>query len=77
MFDRLFRAHPAEVGESYGEHMLTAGGFGVALIGAGLACLVHAVVPALFEKTGSRTIVRLHDRMVAGRRRRANGIVDA
>jgi hypothetical protein len=37
---------------------------------AGLACLVHAVLPFLFVKTGSRTISVLHDRMVANRVRK-------
>ena len=31
----------------------------------GLAALVHGVVPALFERTGSRVVRRLHDRMAA------------
>lgn len=68
---RLFTDHPASVGESYGEHMAVATSFGLHLIGAGLACLVHAVFPFLFVKTGSRAIATLHDRMVANRRRHA------
>ena len=69
MIDRIFNEHPASVGESYGEHLATAGGFGLALIGAGLACLFHGCVPALFERTGSRAIERLHARMLVNRRR--------
>lgn len=68
---RLFTDHPASVGESYGEHMAVATGFGLRLLGAGLACLVHAVFPFLFVTTGSRAITQLHDRMVANRRRHA------
>ena len=43
----------------------------VRLLAAGLACLVHALLPFLFVKTGSRAIVELHERMVAKRHRHA------
>jgi hypothetical protein len=56
----LFTKHPREVGESYGEHLSHAGSTGFTLIGAGLACLVHAVLPFLFVNTGSNIIRRLH-----------------
>lgn len=68
--NRLFNEHPNSVGESYGEHMGVAFGFGWRMVLAGLACLVHAVLPFLFVKTGSRTITVLHDRMVANRVRK-------
>lgn len=55
-----FTDHPTEVGESYPEHLRHAGGVGLVLIGAGLACVVHAVLPFVFVNTGSRTIKRLH-----------------
>ena len=67
----LFTDHPATVGESYVEHLEMASGFGFRMVLAGLACLVHAVLPFLFEKTGSRAITELHERMVAKRRRAA------
>lgn len=69
MLDRFFLAHPRSVDESYVQHMRMAGGFGVAMIMAGIACLVHAVVPGLFARTGSDAIARLHHRMLAGRDR--------
>ena len=65
----LFNDHPATVGESYGEHLAAASGFGVRMILAGLACLVHAVLPFLFVRTGSDAIGELHARMVTNRRR--------
>lgn len=68
--NRLFSEHPQSVGESYSEHMGVAFGFGVRMVLAGLACLVHGVLPFLFVKTGSRTITVLHDRMVAHRVRK-------
>ena len=60
MADNLFTKHPREVGESYGRHMAHAGTVGFTLIGAGLACLVHGLLPFLFVNTGSNTIRRLH-----------------
>lgn len=62
-----FTEHPATVGESYGEHFVMASGFGFAMLRGGLACLVHAVLPFLFTRTGSAAITRLHDRMVTNR----------
>ena len=64
-----FTAHPQSVGESYAEHAVVASGFGVRLLLAGMACLVHAILPFLFVKTGSAMIEQLHERMVAHRRR--------
>ncbi len=69
---KLFAEHPATVNETYGEHLLTAYSFGLRLIGAGLACLVHGLLPFLFLKTGSRTIETLHTRMVTQRARPAS-----
>ncbi len=56
-----FTDHPHAVGESYGEHARFAAGVGFRMIGGGLACLVHAVLPFLFVTTGSRAIRGLHD----------------
>jgi Family of unknown function (DUF6356) len=64
---RLFLSHPQAVDESYGEHFLFALGFAACLFGAGLAALVHAVVPCLFETTASRLIREMHER-IADRR---------
>ena len=65
-----FREHPASVGESYVEHFGVATSFGFTLIRAGLACLVHALLPFLFTTTGRHTIEDLHRRMVTHRDRR-------
>jgi hypothetical protein len=62
--DRLFLAHPRSVDESYFEHMRFALSFSVRLLGAGLAALVHAFVPCLFETTASRMIKSMHARIV-------------
>jgi len=53
------RTHLAEAGETYLEHMRFASGVALMLIGAGVACLLHALIPALCEKTASRTVGHL------------------
>lgn len=70
---KIFTDHPASVGESYGEHLVMATGFGLRMVGAGLACLVHALLPFLFVRTGSIAITELHTRMVTHRNRKAAG----
>ena len=67
MLRARFTAHPASVGETYGEHFVVATYFSRQLLIAALACLVHAVLPFLFERTASGILRRLHERMVASR----------
>ena len=62
-----FTEHPATVGESYGQHFVSAMGFSLAMLRAAFCCAVHAVLPFLFIKTGSECITELHDRMVTNR----------
>jgi hypothetical protein len=64
MLDRLLLDHPRSIGESYVQHQREAMSFAAALLSAALACGIHAVIPALFQSTGSRTVRRLHDQMV-------------
>ncbi len=68
-----FTDHPHAVGESYGEHAAAAAGMGLELLGAGLACLVHALLPWLFEDYGSRKVKALHARTMARRAPLASG----
>lgn len=62
-----FNKHPESVGETYGEHFVMASTFGLRMVFAGLACLMHGLLPFLFEHTGSRCITQLHGRMMARR----------
>lgn len=71
MIQRIFIDHPASVGESYGEHLTHALYFSMSMLAASMACFIHALIPALFERTGSRIIRRLHDRMLMNRTRRS------
>jgi hypothetical protein len=50
------KAHLRENGETYVEHLRFAATIAMLSIGAGLACLIHALVPALCTTTASRTI---------------------
>jgi hypothetical protein len=66
MFE-LFTAHPRSVGETYGEHFLFASNFGSKMVVGGLACFIHGFLPFLFVKTGSKTVLALHARMLGHR----------
>ena len=51
--------HLGEAGEDYFEHLRFASGVGLMLVAAGLACIIHAIVPAFCTKTASRTVDEL------------------
>jgi len=70
---RLFLSHPEAVDESYGEHLVFAFGFAARLFGAGLAALIHAVIPCLFETTASRMIREMHQRIASRGHKAAPG----
>ena len=63
--------HLESVDETYFEHFGQAMGFSLTLAVAAVVCLVHALLPFLFERTGSQLIGRLHNRMVVNRKRKA------
>ena len=65
----LFTDHPASVDETYGEHFVSAAGFGFKIIGGGIVCLLHALIPGAFCTKGSDTICELYEKMVTNRRR--------
>ena len=65
---RLTR-HLDDVDESYFQHMQHALSFAVGLAWAAGCCLVHALFPFLCEKSGSKMVAMLHDRMVVNRHR--------
>jgi hypothetical protein len=56
----LLTAHPHSVGETYREHARFALRAGLLLTGAGLAALVHAVLPFAFVRHASGVVRRLH-----------------
>lgn len=50
------RAHLTAAGENYGDHFRFAATVGLMTMAAGLACVIHALVPALCQRTASRTV---------------------
>lgn len=66
------RAHLAAAGETYREHFRFARTVGLLSLAAGIACLIHAIVPALCPTTASRTIARINQ--LLGERRRIDEV---
>jgi len=69
MLTRLFIDHPKSVGETYGQHLVTALAFGTRMVLGGGACMLHGFLPFLFVKTGSTTVRHLHGEMILHRSR--------
>lgn len=63
-----FNRHLNEVDETYFEHLQHALSFALAMLWGAACCVVHAFLPFLCEKSGSRIISRLHERMVVNRK---------
>ena len=72
MLAQLFQDHPKSLGMSWAEHGAGAIVIGARMVGAGVACMVHAVVPALFTETAGKTVMSLHDHMVKRKAGAAN-----
>ena len=72
MLGRLFVDHPKSLGMSWAEHGAGAVAIGARMVGAGLACIVHAAVPGLFTQTAGKTVLDLHDHMMQRRAGAAN-----
>jgi hypothetical protein len=70
--DRLFLEHPRSLGMSWAGHGIGAVKIGAQLVGAGCACLVHAVVPAAFTQTAGKTITGMYEHMM---RRKAGAAI--
>lgn len=61
--NRLFREHPRALGMGWASHGIGAMRIGFRLIGAGAACLVHALVPGWHTETAGRTVQSLSEEM--------------
>lgn len=70
VLDRVLLAHPRTVGESYTEHAGIASRFGATMIVGGVKCLVHAILPAVFERSASDCVAKLNGEL--SRRRAAS-----
>lgn len=60
----IFTKHPHEIGESYFEHMKFASQFGFSMIIGGFACFIHALLPFIFQKTGSNVLLKMTETFV-------------
>jgi hypothetical protein len=57
----IFTDHPHSIGESYFQHFCFALKFGSQMVIGGLACIMHAVFPFMFKKTGSDYLIKMTD----------------
>jgi hypothetical protein len=64
------------VGESYFEHAGIAGRFGAAMVAGGIKCLLHAVMPAVFERSASECVARLNGELTRRRAASADAYPD-
>ena len=60
---RMFLEHPRSLGMSWAGHGIGAVKIGATLVGAGLACVIHALVPGWFTQTAGKTVTRMYDHM--------------
>lgn len=65
--NRMFLDHPASVDETYIEHLSAASGFGGRMILAGVACIIHGLIPGLFTHAASDQIRALCQEMESRR----------
>ena len=72
MVDRMFLEHPRSLGMSWAGHGVGAVAIGARLVAAGLACIVHAVVPGVFTQTAGKTITSMYDHMAKRKAGAAN-----
>ena len=73
----LFSEHPKSVNETYLEHLMFATGIGLRMLVGGIACIMHGLLPFLFERTGSKCISDLHQRLDVSGRPVADAPVDS
>jgi hypothetical protein len=59
----MFAEHPRSLGMSWAGHGVGAVKIGFTLVGAGAACLVHAIVPGWFTQTAGKTVTNMYDHM--------------
>jgi len=72
MLGRLFVDHPKSLGMSWAEHGAGAVVIGARMVGAGIACMVHAAVPGIFTQTAGKTVIDLHEHMMQRKAGAAN-----
>ena len=59
----IFLNHPEEKGMSYVEHLKHALALGLETLTCSIIFIVHGIIPALFETTGSTMIKNLNEKL--------------
>ncbi len=72
MLGRLFVDHPKSLGMSWAQHGAGAVVIGARMVGAGIACIVHAAVPGIFTQTAGKPVIDLHELMMRRKAGAAN-----
>lgn len=62
---KKIRDHLYGVEETYFQHMFHAFGYGSKMIAGGLAAILHAIIPAIFQTTASKITAELHEELQA------------
>lgn len=76
LIDRLLMAHPRTVGETYAEHAGIASRFGATMVAGGVKCLIHAVLPSVFERSASDCVTKLNGELTRRRAASAESFPD-
>lgn len=63
MLRSIFLKHPEEQKMSYVEHLKHALSLGFETLGCSIVFIVHGIIPALFETTGSNMIKNLNEKL--------------
>lgn len=64
-FIKTCRDHPAEVNETYWQHMRFAACMSGRLFKASAAAMLHSIVPGWCETTASREIAAMHEEITS------------
>lgn len=59
----IFTEHPSEQNESYIQHAFFASKCGIRLLFLGIAAIIHALFPFVFQKTVSSEILELSKKL--------------
>lgn len=60
----IFTEHPHSINETYFQHLCFALLFGGQMLVGGIACVLHAFFPFIFEKTGSNMLLKMTHRFI-------------
>jgi len=64
MLHSIFLKHPEEKEMRYVEHLKHSLSFGLEAFGCSIIFIIHGIVPALFQTTGSTMIKNLNQKLI-------------